>query len=216
MRRCKILFTPLAIFAIATLAAITSTATSVPVWDAKDWTQWTNEDCELILSKSPWVSTVSTNGPGSYEKGEKVQAVAQVVSSLVIRQAAIRQAQIQVDHDHMDAKAKQQFDQQATACLNQDVGDRIVFGIDANGQTDNSKVGGEVEISKRRYPLTQVSDWIASNPCPFYAVVVSIPRAEGGNPAIGSADKKLQFKSPGFSNFSFDTQKMIYKGKPDF
>src|SRR5579864_1779501 len=87
MPRRQIVFTPLAIFFIATLAALTSTATNVPPWDAKDWTQWTDADCELILTKSPWVSTSNSNGPNSYEKGERVQAVAQIVSSLVIRQA---------------------------------------------------------------------------------------------------------------------------------
>jgi len=209
-------FTPLAILVVATLAALASAATSAPPWELKDWTQWTNEDCELILTKSPWVSTNLSNGPGSYEKGERVQAVAQIVSSLVIRQASVRQAQLQQDRDHMDAKAKQEFDQQAAACLNQSVGDRIVIGLDANAQTGDSKVGGEVEISKRTYPLTQISDWVTSNPCPFYAVVVTIPRVVGGNPVIGPADKKLEIKSPTIRKFSFDLQKMIYKGKPDF
>jgi hypothetical protein len=208
--------TPLFILIIATLAALTSSATNVPVWDAKDWTQWTNEDCDLILTTSPWVSTNLSNGPNSYEKGGQSKSVAQIVSSLVIRQASVRQAQLQEDRDHMDAKAKQEFDAQAAACLNQNVGDRIVIGLDADAQLGDGKVGGEVEISKRTYPITQVNDWIASNPCPFYALVVSIPRTTGGNPAIGPTDKKLEFKSPVLRKFSFDPQKMIYKGKQDF
>ena len=212
----KIIFTPLAVCIIATLAALTSTATNIPPWDAKDWTQWTDADCELILTKSPWVSISSSNGPNSYEKGEHVQAVAQIVSSLVIRQAAVRQAQIQMDHDHMQPDAKKQFDKDAAACLNQDVSERIVIGLDANASNGDSNVTGEVFISKRSYPITQVSDWIASNPCPFYPVVISIPRVTGGNPAIGPADKKLEIKSPSLHNFSFDPQKMMYKGKPDF
>lgn len=216
MRRRRIIFTPLAIFIVATLAAITSTATSVPVWDAKDWTQWTAEDCDLILSKSPWVSTASWNGPNAYEKGGQSQSVAQIVSSLIIRQASVRQAQIQVDHDHMDATAKKQFDEQAAACLNQNVADRIVIGMDADAQSDESKLVGNVEISKRTIPLTQVMDWIASNPCPFYAVVVSIPRALDGKPAIGPGDKKLEIKGPTLRHFTFDLQKMMYKGKLDF
>jgi hypothetical protein len=116
----------------------------------------------------------------------------------------------------MDPAAKKQFDQQAAACLDQKVDDRIVIGMDADGQIDDSKVVGNVEISRRQYPLAQVTDWIASNPCPFYAVVVSIPRELDGKPAISAADKKLEIKSPGIRHFSFDTQKMIYKGKLDF
>jgi hypothetical protein len=216
MPRRKIIFTSLAIFVVATLAALTSTATSVPVWDAKDWTQWTAEDCELILTKSPWVSTASWNGPNAYEKGGQSQSVAQVVSSLIIRQASVRQAQIQVDHDHMDAAAKKEFDQSATACLNQNVADRIVIGMDADAQSDESKLVGNVEISKRTIPLTQVTDWIAANPCPFYAAVVSIPRVMDGKPAIGAGDKKFEIKGPSLRHFSFDLQKMIYKGKLDF
>jgi len=216
MPRRQIIFTPIAIFIIAALAALTSTATNIPPWDAKDWTQWTNEDCELILSKSPWVSANFSNGPNSYEKGERVQALAQIVSSLVIRRASVRQAQLQMDHDHMQPDAKKQFDKDADACLNQRVDDRIVIGLDANALIDDSKVTGEVAISKRTYPITQVSDWITSNPCPFYPVVISIPRVTGGNPAIVPADKKLEIKSPSLRNFSFDPQKMIYKDKPDF
>jgi hypothetical protein len=214
--RRKIFFTPFAIFIIATLAALNSAATSVPVWDAKDWTQWTDADCQLILTKSPWVSASSWNGPNAYEKGGQSQAVAQIVSSLVIRQAAVRQAQLQMDHDHMQPDAKKQFDKDAAACLSQDTGDRIVIGLDANATNGDSNVTGEVAISKRTYPITQVSDWITSNPCPFYPVVISIPRVTGGNPAIGPADKKLEIKSPSLHNFSFDPQKMMYKGKPDF
>jgi hypothetical protein len=206
----------LGILIVVTFLALTSTATSIPPWELKDWTQWTDQDCELILTKSPWVSTNLSNGPGSYEKGGQSQAVAQIVSSLVIRQASVRQAQLQQDRDHMDAKAKQQFDQQAAACLNQNVEDRIVIGLDANAQTDESTVLGDVEISKRTYPLTQISDWIKSNPCPFYAVVVAIPRVHSGNSVIGPADKKLEIKSPSIRKFSFDLQKMTYKGKPDF
>jgi hypothetical protein len=209
-------FTPLIILIFATLAALTSSATNIPVWDAKDWTQWTNEDCDLILTTSPWVSTNSYNGPTAYEKGGQAKSVAQIVSSLVIRQAAVRQAQLQQDRDHMDAKAKQEFDALAAACLNQNVSDRIVIGMDADAQIGDGKVGGEVEISKRTYPITQINDWIATNPCPFYALVVSIPRTTGGNPAITPTDKKLEFKSPVLRKFSFDPQKMIYKGKPDF
>jgi hypothetical protein len=208
--------TPLVILIVATLAALTSSATNIPVWDAKDWTQWTNEDCDLILATSPWVSTNSYNGPSAYEKGGQAKSVAQIVSSLVIRQASVRQAQLQQDRDHMDDKAKKEFDAQAAACLNQNVGDRIVIGLDADAQIGDGKVGGEVEISKRTYPITQVNDWIATNPCPFYVLVVSIPRTTGGNPAIGPTDKKLEFKSPVLRKFSFDPQKMMYKGKPDF
>jgi len=210
------LSTLLGIAVVATFVALTSTATSITPWEARDWTQWTEQDCEQILTSSPWVSTNSTNGPATYEKGERSKAVAQIASSLVIRQASVRQAQLQQDRDHMDAKTKQQFDQQAAACLNQNVEDRIVIGLDAYSQTDDSKVTGNVEISKRTYPLTQTSDWITSNPCPFYAVVVTIPRVQSGNSVIGAADKKLEIKSPSMRKFSFDPQKMIYKGKPDF
>src|SRR5450755_381838 len=140
MPRRQIIFTSLAILVIASLAAITSTATNVPVWDAKDWTQWTDADCELILTKSPWVSTSNWNGPNAYEKGGQSQAVAQIVSSLVIRQAAVRQAQLQMDHDHMQPDAKKQFDKDAAACLNQNVGDRIVIGLDASAQNGDSSV----------------------------------------------------------------------------
>jgi hypothetical protein len=216
MPRRKTIFTPLAILMIASFTALTSTATNVPPWDAKDWTQWTDADCELILTKSPWVSTSSWNGPNAYEKGGQSQAVAQIVSSLVIRQAAVRQAQIQMDHDHMQPDAKKQFDKDAAACLNQNVGDRIVIGLDANAVNADSNVTGEVFISKRSYPISQITDWITSNPCPFYPVVISIPRITGGNPAIGPADKKLEIKSPSMRGFFFDPQRMIYKGKPDF
>jgi|SRR5882724_2227781 len=216
MPRRKLVSTPLIILILAAVTALTSTATNAPPWETKDWTQWTDADCQLILTSSPWVATNSSNGPNSYEKGGQVKSLAQIVSSLIIRQASVRQAQLQMDHDHMQPDAKKQFDQQADACLNQNVTDRIVIGLDADAQIEDSKVSGEVAISKRTYPITPVSDWNTSNPCPFYPVVISFPRVTGGNPAIGPADKKLEIKSPSLKHFSFDLQKMIYKGKPDF
>jgi hypothetical protein len=203
------------IFALAVVLAFPSKA-STESWEDKDWTQWTAEDCNLILTSSPWVATNSTNGPTTYEKGERTKSIAQIASSMVIRHAAVRQAQLEQDRDHMAPKAKQEFDQQAAACLNQDVTDRIVIGLDAYAQSDDSRAAGDLVIGKQKYPISQTADWIASNPCPFYAVVITIPRTVDGKPIIGPADKKMEIKSPSIRSFSFDPQKLIYKGKPDF
>jgi hypothetical protein len=81
-------------------------------WLTKDWTQWTSEDIVLVLNSSPWSHPTSHIafpycGPAVTYKDTLVQ----LRSALPVRQAVLRQIQLDKHYDKMDAQRKQEFDQ---------------------------------------------------------------------------------------------------------
>ena len=79
-------------------------------WIEKDWTQWTERDCNIILNGSPWnQSSFYSFDMGSVTNSWRTDV--QLRSALPIRQALLRQLQFQKRYDKMDATKKQSFDQ---------------------------------------------------------------------------------------------------------
>jgi hypothetical protein len=87
--------------------------TKDPPWIAKDWTQWNENDCGFVLDNSPW--SRSTEVPGYSMNGPRVSAAngtqVQLRSALPIRQALLRQLQLENHYDKMKPDKKQAFDQ---------------------------------------------------------------------------------------------------------
>src|SRR5579862_781833 len=76
-------------------------------WLTEDWTQWTSHDCSIVLEGSPWVQTIyrPVGGHRSYS------TIVQLRSALPIRQALLRQIQLEKHYDKMSAQKKRSFDQ---------------------------------------------------------------------------------------------------------
>jgi hypothetical protein len=88
----------------------------IKAWMAKDWTQWDSWDCYFVLNDSPWAlkdfGSLAAGGDGGF-----INTVIQLRSALPIRQALVRQLQLQKRYDHMNAQKKQEYDQQSSADL---------------------------------------------------------------------------------------------------
>ncbi|HUK29739.1 MAG TPA: hypothetical protein VLV89_01420, partial [Candidatus Acidoferrum sp.] len=78
----------------------TKDAPKDPPWVAKDWTQWTEDDCKAVLEHSPWGRDLP-----AHEFGEQLR------SALPIRQALLRKAQLDEFYDRMKPDKKLAFDQ---------------------------------------------------------------------------------------------------------
>ena len=95
------------------LSGIANTATTKELpWIAKDWTQWTLNDCGIVFGQSPWGQR--TESPGISMNGPRESAVVgngvQLRSALPIRQALLRQQQLEEHYDKMKTDKKQVFD----------------------------------------------------------------------------------------------------------
>jgi hypothetical protein len=83
---------------------------------AKDWTQWNSWDCYFVLNDSPWALKVFGSLAAGGDDGF-INTVIQLRSALPIRQALVRQLQLQKRYDKMNVQKKQEFDQQSAADL---------------------------------------------------------------------------------------------------
>jgi hypothetical protein len=87
--------------------------TKVPPWIAKDWRQWSDDDCDAVLNNSPWGQMASTGGYAS-TSGPNVSSVVvatvQLRSALPIRQALLRKQQLLSFYSRMKRDKKQDFD----------------------------------------------------------------------------------------------------------
>jgi hypothetical protein len=88
----------------------------IKAWMAKDWTRWDTWDCYFVLNNSPWAlkdfGSLAAGGDDGY-----INTVIQLRSALPIRQALVRQLQLQKRYDKMNVQKKQEFDQQSVADL---------------------------------------------------------------------------------------------------
>jgi hypothetical protein len=76
----------------------------------QDWTKWSTAVCLKVLTDSPWVTTAQPQDPKNIRR-------AVLLSSLLVRQAMLRQLQIHKKYDTMSPKKRQEFDEQTATCL---------------------------------------------------------------------------------------------------
>jgi hypothetical protein len=79
--------------------------TKDPPWVAKDWTQWTGDDCVDVLQKSPWAQS-----KGYSATYATLGSLVQLRSALPMREALLRQQQLETHYDKMGTDKKQAFD----------------------------------------------------------------------------------------------------------
>jgi hypothetical protein len=111
-------------------------------WIAKDWTQWTSDDCSSVLSNSPWIQTDYTPISGRSFKMTTVL----LKSALPIRQAFLRKLQLQKRYDNMNAQQKQAFDQQNAADFADRAADNVIIIIENMGTGSLENMQGQPNI----------------------------------------------------------------------
>jgi hypothetical protein len=110
---------------LVTAGPVNSTDKPKP-WIAKDWTQWTSDECTQVEYFSPWSHNVSSFVAGRYGNISKSVGLR---SALPVRQARLRDAQLQKHYDKMDAQSKQEFDQRYAANLADDADTKVVVVV---------------------------------------------------------------------------------------
>lgn len=213
------------IVAFGVVLALTTTARSES-WKHKDWTQWTNEDCLQVVRESPWASTIAVGGDNAWNRVGTWGPTADVVSSLVVRQAIVRQHQLGFAYGPEQVK-------QDSVCLNENFDDRIVIRFSGSPVF---KSPPDVVVSGRQvHPLegpkvgatTCVSDWGNDIAYPKFLdgkaifqrgqskFVIKTDLNAQPSPGGGGGRYEGQF-IPVDSRFEFDLKNMVYKCKPDF
>lgn len=204
---------PAIVLGLISLTAILAITVFAESWEKKDWRQWTKDNCSQILHSSPW----AVQGPmlgdynGSHDRGGEPAyfPYALIMSSLPIRQALERQAQLDEHYDKMSVPQRQEFDAITAECFGTNYGDRIVVGFRMTQQDLSDSP--HLLIDGREIPEIPGS---VSIPCHGgnQTFNVAFQRLSNGNPIIQPGEKKLVLDTV----FTFTLKKMIYKGKPDY
>ena len=87
-------------------------------WETKTFDQWTQRECQRVLTDSPWVRELELTGgfggssiSATDSRQPFVKYNIQLRSAAPVRQAIVRQAQINKQYDSLSAEQKQAFDQ---------------------------------------------------------------------------------------------------------
>jgi len=240
----------LAVFALAVL-----TAAADDFWAKRDWTQWSASECKKMLEDSPWARRVMKENesnvnrlpsagnqgtgaqPGTAAESSgkdtgEINYVVQMRSAAPIRQALIRQTQIDRQYDKMTDADKKAFDAQMEKLYKYN-DDTIAVHVRYYGNRD--PLGTDLEKSWKSLPPDTVpADMIliSSNgtkvtPLTFVAdpdgkdeFDLTFPRSAF---AQGLKTFKLQIPSPALGDFpsakvmvEFKVDKMTFGGKPAF
>jgi len=240
----------LAVFALAAL-----TAGADDFWVKKDWKQWTAGDCKKLLEDSPWahnhlienetnVSRLPSAGaqgtgaaPGqsdtalNKDAGE-VNYVVQIRSAAPIREALIRQQQIDRQYDKMSDADKKAFDAEMDK-LHKGHDEVIIVHVKYYGNRD--QLNADLEKSWKSLPADTVPEGVILisssgekvTPQTFVAdpnggdeFELTFPRSGF---SAGLKSFKLQIPHPALGDFGaqkkmveFKLDKMTFEGKPAF
>lgn len=221
MRR-RYIGTVLAILGFAVL-----TASADDFWVKKEWKQWSKQDCDKILHDSPWttkwaksqtmlsdavgsVSGAAQEGAGG-ETSIEMDYFIQDRSSLAVRQAVVRQAQINQKYDQLDDAHKKAFDDQAGALLSKTYDDVIFIHVEYKsnvvtferqmatywqGIPDGTVPVDLYMINARNERIDAVKFVSPHTGADYFDIY--FPRLKNGEPVVQDSDKSfsLQFIHP--------------------
>jgi hypothetical protein len=180
------------------------------------WTRWTNEECYAVLNSSPWaygIFSIDSDNPNlraiiGRSSRKFAEGTIQLRSALPVREALLRQLQIDQKYDVMTAQQKLAFDQQFPVEMSENASDPILLYIEHDGQNNETvDVGSGISMSHTRpSPAREVAlkltDGTLVMPIKTEAIqndedqnkyLYSFPRTIVGKPVLSADDQALNF-----------------------
>lgn len=209
------------VLAIILLAGLTVRAEDF--WVKKQWKQWSKDECNKMLTDSPWSKTwtkgtvvLSAAMPGasganqegaSGERAPEIHYTVQFRSALPVRQAFVRLSQIQNKYDQMNDAQKKSFDAKTEPILGRTYDEVILVHVE---------YGSNIQVFERQmatywksirpdavpedfYLIDEHGDRIApvrfiSPPGGEYAFELVFPRMKDNEPFVKDGDKNLSLQ----------------------
>jgi hypothetical protein len=201
-----------------------SVVLGVDFWEKKDNKDWTDKECQSLLTKSPWAEQYRVFGSGLGSAGAEGQAYVeynvQFLSALPVRQAI---AKLQ----KMDGKKAEEF-------LSADYSDKVVVNVNystnlAAADLDLARNWQSSNLAVLQNNVYLIGSKGAKVPLAEYKVAQGagrsfqfiFPRMRDGKPVLSAEDKSLilQFEykpvqgmGDGKAQIEFKTKKMVYAG----
>ena len=197
---------------VATFAALLIFGTSLSYADqapeklptSLDWTQWTKQECDVVLNESNWVTT------GDVDLG---RMLIQLRSALPVREALLRSLRLKMNYAKMNPKQKQAFDQKYPSDTSEKPDDPIRLYVEHDsknedvyeGQTDENPSGwrnAHYNPAPPQEAALELSNGTLVMPIKTVALqddtdknrfVYWFPRIINGKPMISSIDGQISF-----------------------
>jgi hypothetical protein len=214
---------------------------SAQVWEKKPYTEWSKGDCKKVLTDSPWVGKEGTTQPiqqaVSEERAEagggasalEINYRAQLRSALPIRQAMVRQAQLDNNYDKMTDEQKKAFDDNSAKFLGTEFPDHVLLHVtyesnvplrdrelanywQKQAQVDYKEKFNLIGSNKRK--VSPLSYEAAPGAAREFQMI--FPRkGPDGEPLIGPDDKELvlEFIAPGILSQRTETYRIVFPVK---
>jgi hypothetical protein len=210
-------------------------------WEQKDYKQWSDKECVIMLTKSPWVqdqkiySTAKLGSSDSAEGQQCIQYQIQISSALPVRQAIVRQQMLAAKYDSLPAEQKEAFDKKAGEYLAADLSDKVIVLVTYSTNAQ------QLDLELARYWQTQNMATLQNSINLYsskskvaiagYAVApgaqrqfqLVFPRQRDGKPLLTADDKNLtlEFNPPTIGGIGesrplmveFKAKKLTYKGE---
>jgi hypothetical protein len=217
-------------YAAVVLAMLTVSAAGIcagDVWVDKDWKVWSKDEVKVVLQDSPWsrhwakgqvntsaalpgVSGAGREGAAG-ENAPRIDYYLQIRSAMPVREAVIRDAQIDRSYDSMSEAEKKGFDAQSASFLNRAYSDVINVHVlySSNIQTFERQLADHWQnirpesVPEDFYLINERGDRFS--PTHFnspkggaYEFDMAFPRMVNGEPIIHPDDKifQIQFVNP--------------------
>jgi hypothetical protein len=235
-------------FGLAAITVFLGIATAARPHEETDWKQWTKTDVHRILSKSPWVSNCcrATMIDADHRTGPLDSGfTARIMSSQTVREALVRQMQLDNRYEKLDPVHRQEVNQRITECLNQKFENSIVvsfafrFADDRHVDlpmtsqihlltAEGKEIAGRLSTDSIETKCGEISNEVKFlHGAPVHNEVEFPRYFVDGGPTISPADKTIRIELdfyrksyPGNtvaeSELDFNIEKLIYQGKPDF
>ena len=228
--------------------AVILAASGGEFWEKKDYREWSQKECTKLLERSPWsdqftltgVTVMDRRSDSSSSDGQQpyIKYQVQFRSALPVRQAIVRQSQIEQKYESLAPEKRQELDKRFEAFMNAYPADAVVVFVTYSTNdrkrdldlarlwqsktTDLLKNSVYLIPSKgNRVPLAQ----FAAAPGAERAITFVFPREVDGKPIVELKDKsiKLEFAYPvveymgdGRAFLEFKVEKMIVNGKVEY
>jgi hypothetical protein len=208
---------------LAVLVVAVLTARAEDFWIKKPWNQWSKDDCNKMLSDSPWSKTWSksqvnlsaalpgVSGAGQEgaagENAPEIHYTIQLRSALPVREAFVRMSEIQTKYDTMDEAHKKAFDAQAQSILGRTYDDVILVHVEygSNNQVFERQMATywksirPESVPEDFYLINERGDRVAparfmSPAAGVYAFELIFPRLKSNEPFIRDGDKNLELQ----------------------
>ena len=163
-------------------------------WEKKDYRQWSERECHKLLFDSPWVKYFTLKyGRSEYR--------VQIRSATPIRQALLRQMQINDNYENLSTEQRREYDRRTDEYLSAPFNDTIIIFVAGpnpsyywQAQTTEMLQNSTFLIPSKNKKIPLLKFEILSSGISYAEFQFIFPRQYEGRPVLSKDEKSLSLE----------------------